>query len=138
MGGCLFAAKYTMTMDVYGETKSQSESGQIKRQWVLRASGVPCIARSIKGQGIRVVGSTERYGPNYENVEIVKIQTAFPTTKRDRISNILDARGNLTWQEDGVPLILEVAGALPILDGFGTLLEYDVISNRAEVQTLST
>ena len=136
--GCLLSGKYNMTMDVYGETQTQTSSGQIKRVWTLRATSVPCIARSIKGQGIRVVGSTERYGPHFETIEIVKIQTALRITKRDRVTNIRDARGNLTWQENGVPMILDVAGSLPIIDGFGILLEYDIISNRAEVQSLST
>ena len=123
-----------MTMDLLNETQVQSESGAISRSWTVVTLRIPCIARSIKGQGIRVVGSTERFGDTYENIEILKVQTAYRLSKRDRITNVLDSHGNLTWQENGVPIVFEVFGSIPIMDGFGTLIEYDIIANRAEVQ----
>lgn len=135
---CLTSARYTMTMDVYYEVTEQTESGQILRDWALEKAGVPCIARSVQGLGIRVVGSTERWGNDYDNVEIVKIQTKYLLSKRSRIRNIRDAAGNLTWQEGGTDIICEVLGSIPIIDGFGNLLEYDVMTTRADPQTLST
>lgn len=131
---CLLHARYNMRMDVLEQTKTQTESGAIKRTWQVREADVPCIARGISGGGIRVVGSTERWGDRHEDVEIVKIQTAYNISKRDRIRNIRDSRGNIAWEDEGVDVVFDVLGSMPVLDPFGRIVEYDLMVTRAEVQ----
>lgn len=128
-----------MTMDVLSQTRTQRESGEIVREWSPKLQKVPCMARGISGNGIRVVGSTERWDNRHENVEFVKIRTSYLLDKRDRITNIMDSSGNLAWQElnkEGVetPIEFEVLGSTPIVGPFGDVQEYDVLVTRAEIQ----
>lgn len=123
-----------MTFDLLTLTRIQNESGEIVRAWIPGQTGIKGIARGISGGGIRVVGSTERWGDVHEDVEIVRLQTDFNLSKRDRVSNIRDGSGVLAWEDDGISTIFDIAGAMPVFDPFGRLMEYDVLLMRAEVQ----
>ena len=132
---CLVSAKYNMTFDVMRITVIQKDSGALDRTWVLSNTGVPGMARGIQGQGVRVVGSTERWSDTYSDVEVVKLRTQFELTKRDRVINIRDSNGQIAWKEDAVtPTRFEVLGATPVFDPWGNLVEYDVMLQRAENQ----
>lgn len=123
-----------MSMDVLAQDNFQSESGEIQRTWLPKDVGVKCLARGISGGGIRVVGSTERWGDRYDDVEYVKIQTNYNVSKRDRVTNIKTSNGQLAWEDEGVPIIFDVVGSTPVVGAFGELLEYDVLVTRAEIQ----
>jgi hypothetical protein len=139
-------SRYNMLADVLHQQITQDEStGQIKRSWFFVAD-IRCIARGISGGGIRVVGSTERYGGGeYTDVEWVKVQTAHNLSKRDRITNIrtVDHQGRvvLVWEDTryieeeaiAIPIEFEVVGSSPVMDPFGRLIEYDALLQRAEV-----
>ncbi len=99
-----------------------------------------CIARGIVDGGIRVAGTTERFGELYEGVDYVKI--SFPAkvviSRRDRITNIRDPRGNILWREeerpDRAPTVFSVVGVTPIIDPFGKHVENVALLERAETQ----
>lgn len=133
MHSCLLSARFNMLMDVQSQEKYQSESGEIQRSWVTKDTDVSCIARGISGGGIRVVGSTERWGDRYEDVEYVKIQTNYNLSKRDRITNIRTSNGSLAWEDDGIAMVFDVVGSTPVVGPFGELIEYDVLVTKAEV-----
>lgn len=133
MMNCLISARFNMKMDVLSQQKVQAESGEIIRTWLPKEQDVSCIARGIAGGGIRVVGSTERWGPTQEDVEYVKIQTTYNMTKRDRVTNIRGSNGTLAWEDDGVPIVFEVLGSSPVVNPFGQIVEYDILVTRAEV-----
>lgn len=130
---CLIHARFNMQMDVLEQTKVQGRSGEVIRTWATKETDVRCIARGISGGGIRVVGSTERWSDVHEDVEIVKIQTGYNLSKRDRIRNIRNSNGTLAWEDDGQDIVFEVVGSTPIMDPFGRLIEYDVMAMRAEI-----
>lgn len=132
---CLITAKYNMTFDVMSITVIQKPSGAIDRTWAVSATGVSGMARGIQGQGVRVVGSTERWSDNYSDVEVVKLRTQHKLSKRDRVINIRSSNGTIAWDEDsGVGTQFEVLGSTPIFDPWGNLVEYDVMLQRAEGQ----
>lgn len=101
---------------------------------VLRT--IDCLARGIVDGGIRVAGSTERFGDEYTNVEYVKLWTPARTriTKRDRITNIRAKRGgDVVWtDEDGAPVVFNVNGVTPLFDAFNRHVENYVMLERAE------
>lgn len=99
--------------DTPGEWVLQQDpdSGEIIRIWQPNTQDDPdtpdvdesavlesfaCEARGIIDGGIRVAGTTERFGELYDNVDFVKL--TFPRgvtiSKRDRITNIRDASGS--------------------------------------------
>jgi hypothetical protein len=97
---------------------------------------IDCLARGIVDGGIRVSGSTERFGDTYENIEFVKLWTPsrINLTKRDRITNIRDRRnGTVVWTEpDGSPVKFNVNGVTPLFDAFNRHIESFVLLERAE------
>lgn len=132
---CLVAAKYNMTFDVMRITVVQKDSGALDRAWTLAETGVPGMARGIQGQGVRVVGSTERWSDTYSDVEVVKLRTQFFLTKRDRVTNIRAHGGEIAWKEDSnTATKFEVLGSTPVLDPWGSIVEYDIMLQRAENQ----
>lgn len=99
-----------------------------------------CLARGIVDGGIRVAGTTERFGELYEGVDYIRIwfPPKTPVTRRDRITNVRDRRGNILWREeersDNAPTIFSVVGVTPILDPFGVHVENMALLERAETQ----
>lgn len=135
------------------ENMQDHDSGEIVRVWQKNpqkdpdaSTGQPelysfkCIARGIVDGGIRVSGTTERFGEMYQNVDYIKV--TFPAnvklSKRDRITNVRDAAGNIIWREEEIkgspPTVFNVMGVTPILDPFNRLIESFALCERAERQ----
>lgn len=99
-----------------------------------------CIARGILDGGIRVAGTTERWNEIYDAVDYVRI--TFPArvrlSRRDRITNIRDNKGNIIWREeeraDQAPTVFEVTGITPVVDPFGRHIENMALLERADTQ----
>lgn len=153
-----------LDIDQYGEwVDSQSPlSGQIVKVWKPYPNGtvspsigqsvtvenrISCIARGIVDGGIRVAGTTERFGDSYENIDFVKMWTppSVRISKRDRVTNIRDPRGNIIWvDEEYVDIdednfmqakatVFNVNGVTPLLDAFNRHVENFVLLERAAV-----
>lgn len=67
-------ARYRFIADVYAEVTERNRSGQYVREWTEKVGEIKGSARGILGGGIRVVGSTETWGEDYEDVEWVKMR----------------------------------------------------------------
>lgn len=101
-----------------------------------------CQARPIITGGLNSQGTTERWTSkgDYENVDYVEIQIpkSVIVTKRDRITNICDSRGNVIWREEEggsfKPTVFDVRGVAPSLDPFGSVVEYFALLERSEIQ----
>lgn len=163
---CLTGARFNMKADVLRATPTSVEdspgnwvttqdpdSGELIRSWQVNpVSGqvddastdtlesFSCIVRGIVSGGIRVAGTTERFGEYYNDVDFVTMQ--FPASvklsRRDRITNIRDSKGNIIWWEeerlDGAPTIFSVNGVTPVVDPFGNHIENTAILSRSETQ----
>ena len=98
---------------------------------------IKCLARGIVDGGIRVAGTTERFGDTYENIDFVKLWTPASVTlnKRDRITNIRAKKGGVViWKDeefDGSPTIFNVNGVTPLFDAFNRHVENFVLLERA-------
>lgn len=136
-----------------GEYRQDPDSGEIIRVWETNTgpgeispidtdgvlSSFRCLARGIVDGGIRVAGTTERFSDMYEAADYVRIW--FPSnvklTRRDRITNIRDPRGNILWLEEeneNSPTIFGVVGITPLIDPFGKHIESMALLERAEAQ----
>lgn len=150
-------------LDKYGNwTKSQDPlTGQVVRVWQpfpdlpstpnvnesVTYATFPCIARGIVDGGIRVAGTTERFGDTYENIDFVKMWTPphIMISKRDRVTNIKDPRGHIMWADEEfndrmaeVPAppratVFNVNGVTPLFNAFNRHTENFVLLERAEV-----
>lgn len=146
--------------DLYGEwVESQDPlTGEIVRVWkpfdnpltpededTLKIGTIKCLARGIVDGGIRVAGTTERFGDTYENIDFVKLWVPATTriSKRDRVTNIKDAKGHIRWLDeefddprDLTPpkaTMFNVNGVTPLFDAFNNMTEQFVLLERAEV-----
>lgn len=148
-------------MEPYGEwVESQDPlTGEIVRIWqpyddpltpdvdedVLKIGSIPCLARGIVDGGIRVAGTTERFGDTYENIDYVKLWVPphVRISKRDRVTNIKDASGHIRWLDEEysdpataeIPraTVFNVNGVTPLFDAFNNLVEQFVLLERAMV-----
>lgn len=132
------------------EYKQDPISGEIISVWVpLVNSGtdttvvkVPCMVRSIVDGGIRVAGTTERFGKEYENVDFATMDFGpkFVLTKRDRVTNVRDGRtGTIIWREEELDkvdaeyraTVFNVNGVQPVIDHNGKLVAQHALLSRA-------
>jgi hypothetical protein len=150
-GGCLIGARYTMLADVVRQTATRDpDSGQISRVWDYEHPGtVRNLTVGILGGGIRVVGSTEMWGEDYEEIEWAKMYISSQLIKMDvtdenlnvigeenvyitrrwRVTNIRqDDTGKYLWiGDDGEPIVFNIMGITPIMDPFGDPVEYELL-----------
>lgn len=103
-----------------------------------------CQARGIITGGLNSQGTSERFTSKgaYENVDFIEMQVPKDViiTKRDRVTNITNSRGEIVWREEEhgsfKPTIFDVRGVTPSLDPFGSLVEWFVLLERSEIQTM--
>lgn len=101
-----------------------------------------CQARSIITGGLNSQGTTQRWTSkgDYENVDFVELQVPKDVliTKRDKVTNITDSRGNVIWKEEEygrmTPTVFNVRGVAPSVDPFGHVVEQFVLLERSEAQ----
>lgn len=159
---CLTSARFNMKADILrqsAETETPEgewvishdpDSNEIIRVWEPNDNAEPnpdsqlttfkCIARGIVTTGLNAQGTGEKFGELYDASDFVRIN--FPPnvrlTRRDRVTNIRDAKGNIIWVEeertDGAPTIFQVMGVTPVLDPFGKHIENSALLERAETQ----
>lgn len=143
----------TVNLDEAGTWKVQSDpiTNEIVRIWVplvksetdIQVVTFDCIARGIIDGGIRVAGTTERFGKEYENVDFVKMSFGpnFVLTKRDRITNIRDKRtGRILWKDEEVDkvgadyraTVFNVNGVTPEIDPFGRMTSQFALLSKAQ------
>lgn len=169
---CITSARYSMVCDIIKpagapetnadpsqemwEYQQDPDSGAIVKRWkddtstlninerkdALLIPDVSLMARGVIDGGIRVAGTTERFGNEYQNVDYVKATFGSGTsiTKRDQVTNIRSKRNLMVpvWREEeisGYPATtFNVMGVTPVFDPFSNLVEYAVLLERAEVQ----
>lgn len=133
----ILQARYRMFAEVYPEVRERERSGQIIRTWDYDnpIDTIKCSARGILGGGIRVVGSTQTWDEDFEDVEWVKLRTASEVLFLDeeilksyQIGNIRHKDGHLLWKDSqGGPLIFNIQGITPVLDAFDRISEVDIL-----------
>lgn len=148
--------------DEFGDWVLQQDplTGEFVRVWVPRPDPDPntdqnenvtigdidCMARGIVDGGIRVAGTTERFGDTYENIDFVKMWVpagGYVPTKRDRITNIREKNGHIAWlDEESVTFdpvtnpratVFNVNGVTPLFNAFNEVVEWFILLERAEV-----
>lgn len=106
---------------------------------------INCLARGIVDGGIRVAGTTERFGDTYANIDYVKLWTPASTkiSKRDRVTNIRDGRTeSILWIDEEFidprttdtpsATVFNVNGVTPLFDAFNKHVENFVLLERIE------
>lgn len=109
----------------------------------VKQNAIPCIVRGVVDGGIRVAGTTERFGADFESVDYARMwfPAGYVLSKRDRITQIRDGRtGQIFWVEEElktqdnkyVATIFNVNGVTPLFDAFNQHIENVALLERAE------
>ena len=168
---CLTSARFNMKADILRQTNGTTTpsadgnwtdnqdpiTGEIIRVWVpvgddpttgtnegVNAGTFACQARGIIDGGIRVAGTTERWGQTYVDIDYCRIEypASVILTKRDRVTNIRNRQGQILWVEEELGFtnnafkatVFNVLGVTPVIDPFGKHTSNVAMLERAEVQ----
>lgn len=161
--GCLTNTLYTMQADVMHAVNAPGEdsgggswvqnqdpiSGELIETWVPdnpdtteteTADTIPCEARPVVGGGIRMSGSTESFGENYVNTDIIKMKVPkwVKISSRDRITNVRDARTQeIIWKDEEYEsgtraTVFNISGVIPSITPLVGHVENILLLEKAE------
>jgi hypothetical protein len=133
-----------MTVDVYSQQNSQSDSGAITRSWVYDKT-IDCKVEPLKSttssHGEAKTFQTNNQNMYIENMEL-KIKCAIHLSKRNRITSIKSSDGQIAYVEidkyDNPAMIFEVISLHSVLDPLGKINFYEGILRRVQVQDNDT
>ncbi|NDB83847.1 MAG: hypothetical protein EB127_14150 [Alphaproteobacteria bacterium] len=146
MGLCLAKTAYTMTAEIYSASVSQDSTGAVVKTWALEKE-IPCVVRGIlrKGVGDNSISVSLQ---DYLNVftSTLKMRSGSPILTSKRIVNISNSDG-VIFVENQDPAseggfngstIFEPRGSTPIMNFDGSVIEYETVLVRQEIQRLTT
>ena len=108
----------------------------------LTVNDIWCMARGIVDGGIRAAATTEHFDDIYHNVDIIHLWVpgSVKITKRDRITNIRDRDGNITWRDEEhegsgevKATVFNVNGVIPTFDFRNVVISNFCLLERVEV-----
>ena len=139
MVSCLAAAGYTMKADVWGQVNSIDPStNETVREWRFLKT-IKCKVVPYTDGGIHGAGTGEKFDDLYTNQDYARLRSSQGLLKRQRITNIRNARTNVVlWadeESDDTPTMFNVDGSIPITNPLsGGINEYLSMLSRAEVK----
>ena len=139
MASCLTGAAYTMLADVMNQTVTfDPNTNETLREWT-KTKTIKCLAIPYLDGGIRGMGSYEVFAEKYNNYDYARLKSATSLSKRDRVTNIRDARSGLVlWFEeenDNSATVFNVDGSAPVVNPLtGRPSEWIMSLSRSEVR----
>jgi hypothetical protein len=145
MGKCLASIAYTMKADIYTPTVSQDATGAVVRTWTFSET-IDCTVRGILRKGV---------GDNSVSVSLEEYINVFNSTLKMRSSGSIatDKRVVRVRNSDGViflenqdpaseggfqgSTIFEPRGSTPLTRFDGSVVEYETVLVRQEIQKLA-
>lgn len=144
MATCIPSVSYTMKADIYKPTISQDVTGAVVKSWTLEKT-IDCVARGVVRKGVGDNSTTVEVN-NYLNIlySMVKLRCSavIPSDRRVvrvRNSNSVIFLENQDPSSDGGfqgSTIFEPRGSTPLLNFDGSVIEYETILMRQEIQRI--
>lgn len=144
MAGCIPSTSYTMKADIYQPTLSQDATGAVVKSWTFEKT-INCIARGVIRKGVGE-NSTAVEINNYLNIlhSMVKLRASVVIPSDRRVVRVRNNSG-VIFLENQDPAtdggfqnstIFEPRGSTPLINFDGSIVEYETILMRQEVQKL--
>jgi hypothetical protein len=141
---CIAGTSYTMEADVYQATITQDATGAVVKVWTFEKT-ISCIARGTLRKGVGE-NSTAVEVNNYLNVlkSLVKLRSQEVIPSDRRVVNIRNSDVTI-FLEDQDPAsegcfqgstIFEPRGSTPMMNFDGSIIEYETVLMRQEIQRL--
>lgn len=137
---CANAGAFPMSAEIYTQSQTQDpKTGMMVNTWTkestISCSAVPGMSRTSLGQG-----SFLKTDVVNQLTDFVKLRTSSSIPLSKRISNIKDASGKAVWIESddrsgkSQATIFEVRGNGPVIGNDGSVICYEMILERVDVQ----
>lgn len=146
MARCIPSVSYNMKADIYKSTISQDTTGAVVRSWALEKT-INCVVRSVVRKGIGE-NSTAVEINNYLNIlhSMVKLRASEVIRSDRKVVRIRNSDGvifleNQDPSSDGGfqgSTIFEPRGSTPLLNFDGSVIEYETVLMRQEIQRIDT
>lgn len=144
MAMCIAGTSYTMEADIYQATITQDATGAVVKVWTFEKT-ISCIARGTLRKGVGE-NSTAVEVNDYLNVlkSLVKLRSQEVIPSDRRVVNIRNADVTI-FLEDQDPsseggfqgsTIFEPRGSTPMMNFDGSIIEYETVLMRQEIQRL--
>lgn len=145
MSGCISSTTYTMKADIYQATVSQDATGAVIKVWTFEKT-IDCSARGVVRKGVGDNSTTVEIS-NYLNTlhSLVKLRASEIISTDKRVVRIRNSDGvifleNQDPSSDGGfqgSTIFESRGSTPLINFDGSVIEYETVLLRQEIQRLS-
>jgi hypothetical protein len=144
MAGCIPSVSYNMKADIYKPTISQDATGAVVKSWTLEKT-IDCVARGVVRKGVGE-NSTAVEINNYLKIlhSMVKVRASviIPTDRRvvrvRNSSGVIFAENQDPSSDGGFQgsTIFEPRGSTPLLNFDGSVIEYETVLMRQEIQRI--
>ena len=145
MGSCITSTSYTMKADIYQATVSQDATGAVVKSWTFEKT-IGCIARGVLRKGVGE-NSTAVEVNNYLNMlsSMIKLRASEVIPSDRRVVRVRNSSGvifleNQDPSTDGGfqgSTIFEPRGSTPLINFDGSVIEYETVLMRQEIQRLA-
>lgn len=142
MANCITSTAYTMQADIYSASVTQDATGAVVKSWTFNST-IDCVARGVVRKGIGE-NSTAVEVNNYLNIlnSMVKLRSSTPIAYNLRVTNIRNSDGVIFVESQdpsserypNQPTIFEPRGSTPLLNFDGSVIEYETVLMRQEIQ----
>lgn len=144
MGNCIVSTSYTMKADIYSASVTQDATGAVVKSWSFEKT-IDCIARGVVRKGVGE-NSTAVEVNNYLNIlhSMVKLRASEIIPSDRRVVRVRNDSGvifleNQDPASDGGfqnSTIFEPRGSTPLINFDGSVIEYETVLMRQEIQKL--
>lgn len=145
MGNCITSTAYTMQADIYSASVSQDpNSGIVNKTWTYQKT-INCYARSILRKGVGR-NSTAIEIEEYLDVigSMIKLRSNEPIPYNVRLVKVRNSDGVIYLEnqyqssQGGFEgsTIFEPRGSTPLVNFDGSVIEYETVLMRQEIQRL--
>jgi len=144
MGACIAGTSYTMKADIYVPTISQDATGAVIKVWAFEKT-ISCVARGILRKGVGE-NSTAVSINEYINTlnALVKLRSSEVIPTNRRVVRVRNSQGvifleNQDPSSDGgfqSSTIFEPRGSTPMTNFDGSVVEYETVLQRQEIQRI--
>jgi hypothetical protein len=144
MGNCIVSTSYTMKADIYSASVTQDATGAVVKSWAFEKT-IDCIARGVVRKGVGE-NSTAVEVNNYLNIlhSMVKLRASEIIPSDRRVVRVRNNDG-IIFLENQDPAsdggfqnstIFEPRGSTPLINFDGSVVEYETVLMRQEIQKL--
>lgn len=139
IGGCFLSAGYAFKADIYTKRRFKDDTtGQIEYKWQLWKT-VDCLVSPFVSTSFKAQGTTESFGEMYDKQSYLNFVCKENIGRNVQITNIRNkTTGEVIYCEielrGAPPTWYNSMGSSPVLDPFGSVVEWSTLIERAEEQ----